>query len=204
MITSTHRSHGSHWSRLITAAKEEMMIGSILFGEILYGTLTKSEIAELLNTGKLQTFVFGLSEYMRVIRSVIATIGDLQCVDLGIEFSREFMGHQQQSQSGGWISMPIIENALELEDLYLQIRSRARECGIDSFASNPLGTVSEIRSQAFQSGYTPPLCYLTLQPLDEDNNTVSGETAQPVVWKDKRFLSCAANFWANRISTQVP
>jgi hypothetical protein len=144
----------------------------------------------------LQVFVLGLGEYVRVARSITATVGDLLGLEMSVEFDR-------RRWSSSWSSLSLLEPAVEIEESWSTIQKLACELGC-VVGENELRveSVAEIRSQCLALGGDTELCRLTLQRLAQ--NDTQGSTKTKVQWDNKVFMACAANFYANRVSVVVP
>ena len=69
---------------------------------------------------------------------------------------------------------------------------------------NDIYDVTELRRMSVLLTDTSKFnCSLTLQPC-EGMQYAQGKILSSLIWDDKRFLSIAANFWLNEVSTSAP
>jgi len=123
-----------------------------------------------------------------VVRCISATIGDLLCVDKNIEL--------EESNFSQWKDNSITADAIVIEYLWSQLRSTGAALGM---CTPLLESVVEIRARGnlnvnALNNEVSSLCQLTLRPLEGGTGTQSR-----VVWNDKVYMACAANFCANRV-----
>lgn len=182
LLTSSHEKAPSHWEKIMSIARDELAMGSFLLDE------AKSLAGEKLVLAALGTMVAGLVEYVRVVRSITSTLCDL----LGVGVTAEVQELKDRIE--------LLDSALEVEDLWNNVRQAASQ-GLDLDVP-PLESIVEIRSKCLQRfAESEHVCQLTLQPLSEDDKET---TTSPVDWEGRFFMACAANFWANRVSTSAP
>lgn len=178
ILTSSHTKLLSHWDRITNIVRDELAMSSFLIEE------AKSLSNEKAILSALGTLVAGLGEYVRVVRSITATLGDLLGVDVNVDPTR-------------WSKdMTVLQSSLQVEELWTSVEHAAKDLKL---AVPPLESVIEIRAKCISYFYHNNLCQLTLQPLFTD-----GTTQSPVEWEGKVFMACAANFWSNRVTTTVP
>ena len=178
LLTSSHINSLSHWDTIINIVRDELAMYSFLIEE------SKSLSNEKAILSALGALVAGLCEYVRVVRSITATLGDLLGVDVKVDPTR-------------WSKdMTLLQSALQVEELWTSVEHAAKELKL---AVPPLESVIEIRAKCLCYFFHNNLCQLTLQPL-----FTKGTTRSPVEWEGKVFMACAANFWSNRVSTTVP
>eukprot|EP00536_Pseudo-nitzschia_multiseries_P018196 jgi/Psemu1/315597/fgenesh1_kg.2247_\ len=130
----------------------------------------------------------GLAEYMRVTRSIVATIGDILFLDESAMLTVD-------TWASTWCSLSILEKALAGEKKWKEIQTQLVKTPLDVVAA---ATVQEIRSDAhFSQGRSDAdsFCYLTLQPLRQKDRST---TRNKVSFQGKSFMACSANFLANR------
>jgi hypothetical protein len=196
----------THWMRVLTVARDELTMGSFLLQQakkLLSGSSspnkTKQEKQQqtLEIKKSLSTMVASLGECVRVVRSIVATVADIMCLDLG--------GNKKKSKTTvmdkEFASLELIQLSLQIEDLWkamtlsskreLRFRPTLEEC-------------AAIQKQAWEQATGVELCQLTLQPLVHDKATSSSvtNTKCTVQFQDKAFMACAANLWVNRISAE--
>jgi hypothetical protein len=136
----------------------------------------------------------GLAEYMRVIRSIVASIGDLLLLDESALLTID-------TWTSTWCSLSILEKPLESEKKWKEIQKLSGGTSLMTKADDTL-RVEEIRSKAIttssRSGGLSSktrLCELTLQALSpQDIRTTRAE----VSFQGKCFMACSANLLANR------
>ena len=173
------------WNRVVTVVRDELTMGSFLLQEAK--GLSKESKKEVQKP--LSTMVSGLSEFVRVVRSITATIGDILCLDLQATLSTENL-------ESTWQSLDVVKLALEVEESWKAIASVSRILKLT--VSTPFESIQAVRKQAIQAE-SSSLCQLTLQPLSHVENTKN-----EVIWEGKPFMACAANLWSNRVSNTVP
>jgi hypothetical protein len=179
-MTSSHTKSISHWKTIINIVRDELAMGSMLLEE------AKSLSGEQAVVVALATLVAGLAEYVRVVRSIMATLGDLLGEDVNVDPTR-------------WSKdMVLLQSAFQVEELWTSVQRAAKG---SKLMVPPLESVVEIRTKGLLHFGDKDLCQLTLQPLASTKN---GTTQSPVEWQGKVFMACAANFWSNRVSTTVP
>jgi hypothetical protein len=183
LLTSSHTKSIGHWKKIINGVIDELAVGSTLLEE------AKSLSGEQAVLGALAALVAGLAECVRVVRSLVATLGDLVGEDVSVNPTR-------------WSSnkdVVLLQSALQVEELWTSVQRAAS--GFE-LAAPPLESVMEIRTKCLlHCSSDKNLCQLTLQPLPSTKNET---TQSPVEWQGKVFMACAANFWSNRVSPTVP
>lgn len=181
LSTSCSNLLSSAWTRVVTVVRNELTMGLFLLQEAK--GLSKESKKEV--KAPLGNMVSGLGEFVRVVRSIIATVGDIFCLDLQAPLSREFF-------ASSWQGLDIVQVALEVEESWKSIEKLSRALGLSIAAR--LETIQAIRTIAADAEWSS-LCQLTLQPLSHVENTKN-----EVIWEGKPFMACAANFWSNRVS----
>lgn len=178
LLTSSHTKSICHWERIINVVRDELATGTFLIEEARILSNEKAVLAAL------GTLVAGLGEYVRVVRSIVATLGDLLGVDVNVDPTR-------------WSKeMTVLQSAMQVEELWTSAEHATKGLKL---AVPPLESVVEIRTKCLCYFFQDNLCQLTLQPL-----FTNGTTQSPVEWEGKVFMACAANLWSNRVSTTVP
>ena len=175
----------SDWNRVLSAVRDEMSMGSFLLKEAK--KLPKGSHKDVLKP--LSIMVSGLSEFVRVARSIVATVGDVLCLDLQVPLSTHGL-------ASDWQSLGMVQLSLEVEDAWTGIEAISK--ALKLCVSSRLETIETIRKKAIESENTS-LCQLTLQPLSHEDSTVN-----EVIWEGKPFMACAANLWSHRVSDRVP
>jgi len=209
----------ARWEELMRIVNNELLTGKILLESLMPGkdtSLTAQEAKYILESEKLIIFVSGLTEYVRVVRSIVATIGDLLCLDTSVNLTK-------RNFKKDWGGIPLLESALNVEDSFQVIQSVAEKISKKGAMMVSLESIPEIRKRILQqlmngsrmniSPLTTPdlFCHLTLQPIGSTDGDLSfssdstrNDTRVSVEWEGKPFMACAANFWCNRVSLSVP
>ena len=176
------------WGRIVSIVRDEMATAVFVLQEArnLAPEAQNQQVKE-----RLQVFVMGLAEYVRLVRMVVATIADLMCLDSAVEPTPD----KVKTAFG---CFPCLDVALQVEDSWRKVlKSIQKVKGL----TPPVGleTVSEIRSK---ERALASLCQLTLQPLRGEQEEPMSTTSR-LEWEGKPFMACAANFWANKVSSTV-
>jgi len=183
----------SDWKNVIISSVESDLQRGNRIMDYLANNIPSTDRACIIKSPKLRNHVYGLAEFVRVVRSIASTIGELLNVDKDVDV--------QESTLNQWNNNAIIADAVVIEHLWAEICSKAVALGIISQAPR-LETVVEIRSTwslPFNDFYEKEkCCQLTLQPFEEGSCTKS-----PVVWNGKKYMACAANYCANRVPDHV-
>ena len=171
------------WKEICDAVECDMQRG-IRILDYISTQLSRTDQSLVVKSDKISSHILALAEFLRIIRSIAASIGDL----LGVDKSAVL----QESTLSEWHLDDIIVSAAVVENLYTTLISKAVSMGI---LSEPpaLPSVTEIRKS---NGSRTTFCHLTLQAVTEDKSTRS-----VVLWKDKHYMACSANFCANRLPT---
>jgi len=172
---------------LIIGAVENDLRRGIKIADYLDKKLSSNDRAIVVKSRKLCDHISGLAEYVRIVRSIAATIGELLGVNKNIDV--------KESTLIEWNDNSIIAEVIVVDYLWSELISKAVTLGIVSQAPK-LESIVEIRARAlsFDAYQNDNFCHLTLQPLEEGTSTRS-----PVVWNGKNYMACAANFCANRM-----
>ena len=180
-----HRLVGDWKNVIISAVENDLQKGNKIM-DYLSNSLSSKDRASIIKSSKFRDLIYGLAEFVRVVRSITATIGDLLCVEKNIDV--------RESSLSQWNDNAIIFDAIVIENLWCDITSKAVALGISPVPQ--LESVVEIRARAinFDVPKKGTFCQLTLRPLEEGSCTQS-----PVVWNGKKYMACAANFCANRV-----
>lgn len=170
---------------IIGAVEKDLQMGKKVM-HYVSSTLSPRDRAVIIKSEKMRNHILGLSEFVRIVRSITATIGDLLGVDKDIDV--------QESTLSSWNNHAIIADVIVIEYMWSEIISMAVDMGI--FTQQPyLESVQEIRSRGSPESQSKK-CQLTLQPFE---NNGSPNTRSPVVWNGKEYMACVANFCANRM-----
>mmetsp|Transcript_22873 Transcript_22873/g.49828 ORF Transcript_22873/g.49828 Transcript_22873/m.49828 type:complete len:147 (-) Transcript_22873:123-563(-) len=140
--------------------------------------------------------VRGLAEYMRVARSIVASIGDVLLLDDSAALTVD-------TWASTWCSLSVLEKAVAVETRWTELQKQLTKTPLDALSiSAP--SVEEIRSEANANANGANRdggnCHLTLQPLLEKYKST---TREEVSFQGKRFMACSANFLANRCPSFV-
>mmetsp|Transcript_21354 Transcript_21354/g.52942 ORF Transcript_21354/g.52942 Transcript_21354/m.52942 type:complete len:143 (+) Transcript_21354:42-470(+) len=129
----------------------------------------------------------GLAEYMRVARSIVASIGDLLLLDESALLTVD-------TWASTWCSLSLLQTALECEQTWKEFQDLIRTTSLD--ATIRAVTLEEIRNaHQHDDDEASSFCQLTLQPLQ----TIHKHSTQAEVsFQGKSFMACSANFIANR------
>merc|ERR1711966_71075 len=177
------------WKTIYKEVENDLQRGNKAM-DYLSNSLSFKDRAIITKSTKLRDYIFGLAEFVRVIRSISSTIGELIGVSKTIDV--------QESTITKWNYNDIISNAIIIESLWSDIISKALMLEIIS-RTPQLESVVEIRARGglslrsdFQKSNS---CQITLQPFGAEE---TGCTRSPVVWNNKKCMACAANLCANR------
>jgi len=173
------------WKQVFDVVRDELELAKSLLIEA--STYSKDDWSEL--HAPLSVMVRGLSEYMRVTRSIVASIGDVLLLDESAMLTVD-------TWASTWCSLSVLEKALECEKKWKEIQNQLIKTPLDVVE---MATVEEIRSNA-GSPVVAKFCHLTLRPLLSKNK---GTTKGEVSFQGKRFMACSANFLANRCPSIV-
>ena len=176
------------WKDFVLRAVECDLQKGIETMDDLSNNLSSTDRTCIIKSRKFQDYIFGLAEFVRVVRCISATIGDLLCVDKNIEL--------EESNFSQWKDNSITADAIVIDYLWSQLRSTGAALGM---CTPLLESVMEIRARGnlnvnALNNEVSSLCQLTLRPLEGGTGTQSR-----VVWNDKVYMACAANFCANRV-----
>ena len=180
------------WESAIASVKLDMERGRKIL-DFFSDKLTPADRSIILRSDKLRAYILGLAEFVRISRSITASILDILCLEIN-------RGLHESSSS--WNTGKLIKSALLIEEAWDDICSKALDVRV--FPETPqLESIEEIRSHYLniETGETDDLCQLTLQPLKMHGEGQGPRSA--VKWNGKQYLECAANFLANRLSQQA-
>lgn len=171
------------WVQIFDVVNEELEQAKILLTEA--ESFSSNEWSEI--KAPLYVMIQGIAEYMRVTRSILASIGDLLLLDESAILTVD-------TWVSTWCSLSILEKALESETKWKDIQKQLTNTPMPVVT---LSTIQEIRSDATRSqvGSVDTLCHLTFQPLRKKDKST---TKEEVSFQGKQFMACSANFLANR------
>jgi hypothetical protein len=182
---SSSRLASAFWGGALSVALAELSAGVPLLEEALQ--FSEAELA--MCRSKLETFVHGLGEYVRVSRSVTATVGDLLMLETSYPFTSETL-------AGAWCNLALLDAAQSIEKSWEEVEGLAGRLRLASkqATAHRLETVEEIRRSSAGSGREGhSWCEFTLQPLVPRGSRGSS-TKAPVEWDRRPYMACAANF----------
>ncbi|KAG7370854.1 hypothetical protein IV203_019424 [Nitzschia inconspicua] len=136
----------------------------------------------------LSTMMAGLAEYMRVTRSIVASIGDLLLLDHSALLTVDTL-------ASTWGSLTILEKALEIEEKWKSVVKLANEMSLKVEAVSLVDIRSKVIDYSSQNVSFEKLCELTLQPLSPSDRST---TKADVTYQGKCFMACSGNFLAHR------
>ncbi|KAG7344269.1 hypothetical protein IV203_022277 [Nitzschia inconspicua] len=136
----------------------------------------------------LSTMMAGLAEYMRVTRSIVASIGDLLLLDHSALLTVDTL-------ASTWGSLTILEKALEIEEKWKSVVKLANEMSLKVEAVSLVDIRSNVINYSSQNVSFEKLCELTLQPLSPSDRST---TKADVTYQGKCFMACSGNFLAHR------
>jgi hypothetical protein len=168
------------WEQSFTIVKNELKTAVLLLEEALSVPSDEKHLTK----SALQIFVNGLAEYVRVVRSIVATVGDLLMLDPSAFFTVDTF-------SSSWQSVPLLHDALEIERLWKGIERFCESLGLVPRKIESLVTIRTIGEQRVEAD---GLCHFTLQPLSERDE----DTKSTITWNGRIYMACSANFLANK------
>ena len=186
-MLSSYRSKlaAAYWTAALSVAKYELSNGISLCNEAK--ALKKKERSIV--SGPFGTYVNGLGEMIRVIRMIVATIGDMLMLDATSLFTVDTF-------ASSWCSLSILKEALEIERMWKLITDEVSKLGLSKTGIPNISTIPELRLVSANFCASPDLlCQFTLQPFAKGI-----PTAMQVEWGNGHFAACAANFLANKCS----
>jgi len=177
----------TYWGQAISVAREELSTGFFLLEEASSVSLDAISVCR----EKLETYVHGLGEFVRVTRSIVATIGDLLMLETSAVLTIDTLTFT-------WCSIPLLKDALEVEKLWRDVANLGTRLKLASKQDTPhrLESLAEIRalaaSRRSRVTSTEQLCQFTLQPLPPPAHVPL--TKSSVTWDGHAFMACTANF----------
>jgi hypothetical protein len=175
------------WEEALSVALAELTAGVLLLEEAA-AQLSESELA--MCRSKLETFVHGLGEYVRISRSVVATVGDLLLVDTSSPFTPETL-------ASTWCNLALMDVAKSIEKNWNGVEELAGRLSVKSkqAMAHRLEAVEEIRQASANGGREGhSWCEFTLQPLVPSQGPQGSSTKSFVDWDGREFMACTANF----------
>ncbi len=182
------------WKIVISNVKDDLQIGTRVL-TYLSANREKDDSKMILRSKKLRNYVVGLSECVRLLRFITATIGDLLCVDICFDFNSGTLNN--------WYNHRLIAEAQVIEELWVGLSSTAATIGLLS-KSPELERVTDIRARVVpidSASTNQRFCHLTLQPLCASGNESSHTDS--VVITDKLYMACAAHYWMKRLKNKL-
>jgi hypothetical protein len=184
LSTSHTKLASTYWPQVLTVIRDELTVGISLLEETK--KLPSRDVAHVRQP--IHSMISGLSEYVRVSRSIVATVGDLLMLDPSALLTID-------TWSSSWCSIGMIENALEIEKLWKNVQQIFRNVTLLGSPTDNDTSLQVARATSAERYPSIRLCQLTLRPLsNHDKNT----TKSPVEWKEKAFFACSANILAHR------
>ena len=167
------------WQNIITSTEKDLQRGTKIM-EYISNSLSSKDRSYIIKSKKLRDHFSSLGECVRLVRLIMATVGDLLCIDKDIEVQESTLSH--------WNNNAIIANAIVIEYLWSQIADKAVE---NDIVLPKLENIVEIRSRSLPLDKMDRLCQLTLRmPVEEGTCTKSS-----VMWNGRRYMACAVNYW---------
>ncbi|KAL7471508.1 hypothetical protein ACHAXS_011793 [Conticribra weissflogii] len=182
------------WKIIISNVNDDLQIGTRVL-TYLSANREKDDSKVILRSRKLRNYVVGLSECVRLLRFITATIGDLLCVDICFDFNSGTLNN--------WYNHRLIAEAQVIEELWVGLSSTAATIGLLS-KSPDLERVTDIRARVVpidSASTNQRFCHLTLQPLCASGNESSHTDS--VVITDKLYMACAAHYWMKRLKNKL-
>ena len=189
-LTSTENSKlaSTFWIQIFNVVNEELEQAKSLLDEAK--SLSPGEWNEV--RAPFSVMLRGLSEYMRVTRSIVASIGDVLLLDESAMLTVD-------TWASTWCSLSVLEKAISCEKAWKDINKQVTKTPLTVVTAV---SIEEIRSHANDPKNDEDLgatnrtfCRLTLQPLREnDEETTKAE----VSFQGRQFMACSANFLVNR------
>jgi hypothetical protein len=189
-LTSTENSKlaSTFWIQIFNVVNEELEHAKSLLVEAK--SLSPGEWNEV--RASFSVMLRGLAEYMRVTRSIVASIGDVLLLDESAMLTVD-------TWASTWCSLSVLEKAVDCEKTWKVINKQLTKTPLTVVTAV---SIEEIRSHANDPKNDKDLgttnitfCRLTLQPLREnDKETTKAE----VSFQGRQFMACSANFLVNR------
>ncbi|GKY97316.1 hypothetical protein MPSEU_000690000 [Mayamaea pseudoterrestris] len=183
MLATTHtKLTSTYWDQALSVIHDELLVATTLLDEAK--AMPSSDLA--LVASKLEVFVHGLGEYVRIARLIAATIGDLLLLDPTALLTSDTL-------ETSWCSVSLLKKVLDIEQMWSNIERVANNLCLASKqnCNHRLASIVEMRTPV--TNQDTRLCQFTLQPLTDDANTLS-----TVAWGGRDYVACAANFLCHR------
>jgi hypothetical protein len=184
ILTKSDSKLASYWEQLFTVVKDELVNGRRILSEAKM--LSPDDMKSVKKP--LQTMISGFAEYLRVIRSIVASIGDMLMLDDSALLTID-------TWASTWCSLAILEKPVEIEQLWKELEKEAVALSQLFAKANDTMSLKMIRRRVFDRSPSRKLCHLTLIPLSKQDK---GTTTGVVSWQGKDFMACSANILANR------
>jgi len=182
------------WKIIISNVNDDLQIGTKVL-TYLAANCEEEDSKMMLQSRKLHNYVLGLSECVRLVRFIAATIGDLLCVDIGFDLKSGTLAN--------WYNHPLVADAQVIEDLWAGLTSIAANVGLLS-TQHELEKIPDIRARVVShasASINQGFCHLTLQPLCISDN--ESALTDYVVSTDKFYTTSAARYWINRLQNKL-
>jgi hypothetical protein len=133
------------WEQALKVTRDELSAGLAVLQEAVVLANTGADLKLLLDRNKsLQTYFLGLGEFVRVSRSIVATIGDLLMLDPVTLLTVDTL-------SSSWCSIVLLKDYIAIEQQWTSLQGMARTVGLDvdrrgSDSTFRLESLIEIRS----------------------------------------------------------
>lgn len=189
LLTTSHVKLGATvWEQSLAVIKTELNEGCSLLQE----AKGFAPIEEGVLRTKLELYVHGLGEFVRVSRSIVATVGDLLMLDPSDLFTADTLVLS-------WCNLDLLHTALEIERLWKAVESSSEELGLSSKqeSQRKLPSVEDLRKSSAAASRDKHVCELTLQPI---SSIVPASTISPVKWEKRAYMACCANFLQHKCS----
>jgi hypothetical protein len=184
ILTKSDSKLASYWEQLFTVVKDELVNGRRILSEAKM--LSPDDLKSVKKP--LQTMISGFAEYLRVIRSIVASIGDMLMLDDSALLTID-------TWASTWCSLAILEKPVAIEQLWKELEKEAVALSQLFAKANDTTSLKMIRRRVFDRSPSRKLCQLTLVPLSKQDK---GTTTGVVSWQGKDFMACSANILANR------
>lgn len=167
----------------------------IIHGELAKGIdLTKKALAFTLAersriASKLSGYVGGLAGFVLVARCIAAILGDLLLLDEAATLTDDNL-------ISLWNDVALAKQIADIELQWKRILKHSEELLSSSERTTieNVATIEDLRRQSGASSKTKHRCSFTLLPLSSTPMVTSMTT---VVWEQKDYFACSANFLAN-------
>jgi len=174
----------AYWSQIFDVVVEEILVGRKVLTE------AQKLCTNDLNRVKkpLQTMIAGLQEYLRIIRSIVATIGDILMLESSAILTID-------TWASTWCSLAVLEKPLKIEASWKDTEKEIDALSRSLSKANNSVSLEMIRRRVSERSSSTKLCQLTLVTLSVQD---TGTTTAEVNWQGKDFMACSANFLAHR------